>query len=82
LQQDGADIVYHDPYVPSFDEHGLRMENMPLTDELLESCSMVIIATDHQCIDYDQVVARAPHVLDTRNATRKLTGNRDKVTLL
>jgi UDP-N-acetyl-D-glucosamine dehydrogenase len=82
LREDGADIVYHDPYVASFDEHGLRMESMPLTDELLESCSMVVIATDHQCIDYDHVVARVLHVLDTRNATKKLKGNRDKVTLL
>jgi UDP-N-acetyl-D-glucosamine dehydrogenase len=82
LQEDGADIVYHDPYVPSFSEHGIVMENMPLTDELLESCSMVIIATDHQCLDYDDIVAKVPHVLDTRNATKKLTRNRDKVTLL
>jgi UDP-N-acetyl-D-glucosamine dehydrogenase len=82
LQEDGADIVYHDPYVPNFEEHGLNMESAPLTDELLESCSMVIIATDHQCIDYAHVVAKVPHVLDTRNATKKLTGNREKVTLL
>ena len=82
LQEDGADIVYHDPYVPNFDEHGIAMECVPLSDELLESCSMVIIATDHQCIDYDYVVSKVPHVLDTRNATKRLTGNRDKVTLL
>jgi UDP-N-acetyl-D-glucosamine dehydrogenase len=82
LQEDGADIVYHDPYVPSFEEHGLSMESAPLTEELLGTCSMVIIATDHQCIDYDNVVAKVPHVLDTRNATKKLTGHRDKVTLL
>ena len=43
---------------------------------------MVIIATDHQCMDYEQIVAKVPHVLDTRNATKKLTSNRDKVTLL
>ena len=82
LQEDGADIVYHDPYVPNFDEHGIAMECVPLSDELLESCSMVIIATDHQCIDYEYVVSKVPHVLDTRNATKRLTGNRDKVTLL
>jgi nucleotide sugar dehydrogenase len=82
LQEDGAEVVYHDPHVASFEEHGLVMENVPLTDELLESCTMGIIATDHQAVDYERVVAKLPHVLDTRNATKKLTGNREKVTLL
>ena len=58
------------------------MENVALTDELLESCTMAIITTDHQCVDYDRVVAKVPHVLDTRNASKRLTRNQDKVTLL
>ncbi|HZZ79669.1 MAG TPA: nucleotide sugar dehydrogenase [Gemmataceae bacterium] len=82
LQEDGAEVVYHDPYVPSFNEHGLIMENMPLTDELLESCNLAIITTDHQCVNYDHVVEKVPHVLDTRNASKRLTRNHDKVTLL
>jgi nucleotide sugar dehydrogenase len=82
LKEDGVDIVYHDPHVPSFSEFGVVMENTPLTDELLESCTMAIIATDHQAVDYDRVVAKAPHVLDTRHATKRLTRNHDKVTLL
>ena len=82
LQEDGGEIVYHDPYVPNFAEHGLAMENTPLTDELLESCTMAIIATDHQAVDYDRVVDKVPHVLDTRNATKRLTRNKEKVTLL
>jgi UDP-N-acetyl-D-glucosamine dehydrogenase len=82
LQADGAEVIYHDPYVSSFDEHGLMMENVALTDELLESVTMAIITTDHQCVDYDNVVAKVPHVLDTRNASKRLTRNQDKVTLL
>jgi nucleotide sugar dehydrogenase len=82
LRADGADIVYHDPHVPSFQEHGLAMESVPLTDEILAGCSMVIITTDHHGIDYDHVVDRVPHVLDTRNATKNLTRNLEKVTLL
>jgi UDP-N-acetyl-D-glucosamine dehydrogenase len=82
LQADGAEIVYHDPYVPSFTEHGRTFESVPLTDAVLGSCSMAIITTDHQCVDYDHVVERAPHVLDTRNASKRLTRNQGKVTLL
>jgi nucleotide sugar dehydrogenase len=82
LQEEGAEVVYHDPYVPSFDEHGLVLESVPLTDELLQECNLVIVATDHACIDYENVVAKAAHVLDTRNATRRVKENRDKITLL
>lgn len=82
LQEDGTDVIYHDPYVPSFEEHGLALESVPLTDEVLASCTMAIITTDHQAVDYDRVVEKVPHVLDTRNASKRLTRNKDKVTLL
>ncbi len=82
LQEDGANVVYHDPYVPSFEEHGLNMECVKLTDALLEECNLVIVATDHACINYEDVVAKAAHVLDTRNATKRVKNNRDKITLL
>jgi nucleotide sugar dehydrogenase len=82
LLEDGAEVVYHDPYVPAFAEHGLVMENVPLTDALLTECSLVIVATDHACINYEDVVAKAAHVLDTRNATKRVKNHRDKITLL
>lgn len=82
LQDDGADIVYHDPFVPSFEEHGLAMESVPLSDELLQEINLAIIAADHTCVDYQSIVARVPHVLDTRNATKKVAHQRDKITLL
>jgi nucleotide sugar dehydrogenase len=82
LQQDGATIVYHDPHVPSFETDGQLFESVPLTDEVLASCTMAIITTDHKAVDYDRVVDRIAHVLDTRNASKRLTRNQDKVTLL
>jgi UDP-N-acetyl-D-glucosamine dehydrogenase len=82
LQDDGVDVIYHDPHVASFEEHGMVMDCVPLTDEVLESCTMAIIATDHQAVDYDMVVDKIAHTLDTRNATKRLTRNQDKVTLL
>ncbi|HJZ94710.1 MAG TPA: nucleotide sugar dehydrogenase [Gemmataceae bacterium] len=82
LQEDGAEVVYHDPHVPDFRDRGLSMESVPLTDELLAECDLVIVLTDHSGVDYDRVVAGARHVLDTRNACRKVTEGRDKVVLL
>ena len=82
LEKDGAEIVYHDPYVPEFEEHGICMAGVPLTEELLAEVSLVIITANHSCIDYSWVAANAKHVLDTRNATKEVTKHREKITLL
>ena len=82
LQEDGSAIVYHDPYVPSFAEHGVIMDSTPLTEELLKESDLVVVTADHTCIDYTWLVEKATHVLDTRNATRRVVTNREKITLL
>src|SRR5438105_1003740 len=82
LLQDGVEVVYHDPFVPAFEEHGVSFECQALTEELLAGCDLVVILTDHTDIDYHWVADKAKHVLDTRNATRHLTDLREKITLL
>jgi UDP-N-acetyl-D-glucosamine dehydrogenase len=82
LQEDGAEVLYHDPHVPDFRDHGMSMENSPLTEELLAECDMVVILTDHASIDYGWVVEKSACVLDTRNATKKVTEGREKIVLL
>jgi UDP-N-acetyl-D-mannosaminuronate dehydrogenase len=39
----------------------------------------VLIVTDHSAYDYDWIVANSPLVVDTRNATRKVTAGREKI---
>ncbi|MGB9756855.1 MAG: nucleotide sugar dehydrogenase [Candidatus Bipolaricaulaceae bacterium] len=82
LQADGVQVTYHDPFVPSFAYEGLAMESQSLTPELLSAQDLVIIATDHSCIDYELVVTHAKHVFDTRNATKGVRNGREKITLL
>lgn len=83
LRKDGAEISYHDPFVPSFDEHGkFSYSSVPLTEAVLKESDCVVILTDHSNIDYQWVVNRANVVVDTRNATKSVTENRDKVILL
>jgi len=66
LHNAGANVAYHDPHVPSFDEHGLAMEGAAYEPERYDC---VVIATDHHSIDYADLVDRAPLVVDLRNAT-------------
>ena len=72
LVRKGAEVMFHDPYVSEVRDENEVYESVELTDRLLSSCDCVVIATDHQVIDYEQVVSNAPLVVDTRNATRNL----------
>lgn len=82
LQAEGITCDYHDPFVPSFSDHGLSMTGVALTPESVASYDLVIIGTEHTIVDYKMVVAHARHVLDTRNATKAIGGREGKVTLL
>ena len=82
LKEEGAEIAYHDPYVPVLNEHGLNLTSVKLTPEEIKSADLVILATDHSNVDYRFVVEHASHLFDTRNATRNLTEFREKITLL
>ncbi|MBS1723698.1 MAG: nucleotide sugar dehydrogenase [Armatimonadetes bacterium] len=70
LVEQGARVSYHDPYVPSFSEHGLELVSTPLAPETLAAADLVVIATDHSSVDYGEVVRASKLVLDTRNATK------------
>jgi UDP-N-acetyl-D-glucosamine dehydrogenase len=82
LEGHGADVVYHDPYVPIFHEEGVRHESVSLSDEELKRSDAVVIVTDHTSIDYQRLVNRASLVIDTRNATVRTTPGRARVVSL
>jgi UDP-N-acetyl-D-mannosaminuronate dehydrogenase len=81
LQQEEITVLYYDPLIRSLKEP-LCMESAPLSAELLSSCHLVIIVTDHSAVDYQWVVDHASLVFDTRNATSNITDGREKITLL
>ncbi len=69
LQAKGAEVSYHDPYVPDLRHEGLSLENAELTPEVLREADAVVITTNHKAIDWDLVVEHAKLIIDTRNAT-------------
>ena len=85
LQKRGSEFDYNDPYFPHL--HKMRhydyshMKSVPLCPESLGKYDAVIIATDHSSYDYTAIVAAANLVVDTRNATRQVVGNREKIYL-
>ena len=66
LREHGADLRYHDDYVPEIPELGLASD--PL-DEALGDSDCVVIVTAHPGLDVERVVAEAPLVVDFRGVT-------------
>ena len=60
----GAAVTVIDGHVPE-NEH-LRWTRVPMSEEVIANCDLVIIVTDHDNVDYDMVAATAPRVFDTR----------------
>jgi len=79
LAAKGAEIRYSDPHVSEFDFDGELLKHVDLSDDVLGSADVVVIITQHDEVDYDHVVAAAGRIYDTRNATRNVTENADKV---
>jgi UDP-N-acetyl-D-glucosamine dehydrogenase len=76
LRNAGADVSYHDPHVPAFEENGLTMESVDLAPG---SYDCVVIVTNHSAVDYGRLVEDASLVVDLRNATGALGSSSDKV---
>ena len=68
LEGQGAQVAYHDPYVPKFEEDGHRFASTPLTAETLAGADCVIVVTDHSNLDYDLVRRHGRVIVDSRNA--------------
>ena len=66
LRAHGAEVCYHDPYVPELHGHGLRSQ--PL-EETLPGTDLAVIVTAHPEVDHDALVEGAALTLDLRGVT-------------
>lgn len=85
LADAGADVSYHDHYVPKVKPHSFfnrEATSIPLTSELLQAQDAVVITTAHSSIDYQWIVENSAIVIDTRNATENVVRYRERIMLL
>jgi UDP-N-acetyl-D-glucosamine dehydrogenase len=82
----GATVDYNDPHFAEI--HKLRhynfegMKSKPIDSKSLAGYDCVLIATDHTAYDYPMIVESSQLVVDTRNATRRIARNRNKIVLV
>ena len=82
LQARGAAVDYHDPYcaeIPRTREHAhlSGMRSVPI--DRLEVYDAALIVTDHDATDWQALVDGSRLVVDTRNATRGITRNAERI---
>lgn len=86
LKARGARVDYYDPYVPVIPKTrahpGLTgMRSISLDPKSVGSYDAVLIVTDHSEIDWPALVKAAQIVVDTRNATARISDRREKIFL-
>jgi UDP-N-acetyl-D-glucosamine dehydrogenase len=72
LKEKGAQVIYHDPYIPEIKGMrkypGLIMKAVELEEETLQGVDCVLLVTDHSCYDYGWILDNSTLIVDTRNA--------------
>lgn len=73
LNKRGAEVAYHDPYVPVIrptreHPHWAGTKSVIWNRETVERFDAVIIATNHQSVNYRELANWSPCIVDTRNA--------------
>ena len=84
IEARGAVVAYHDPFIPAVPttrEHsGLAgRRSVPLTPEAIRRYDAVVIATDHDGIDYAALAEHAALIVDTRNVFARAGLVRDTI---
>ncbi|TFG48251.1 MAG: UDP-N-acetyl-D-glucosamine dehydrogenase, partial [Anaerolineales bacterium] len=82
LQQGGADVSYHDPYIPELHHEGISLASVPDLISAVECVDCVVIITNHSQYDFNEIYQKASCIMDTRNALGSIAGDDPKVTSL
>jgi UDP-N-acetyl-D-glucosamine dehydrogenase len=67
LRERGAELVYNDDYVPELVEFGLSSASL---ESALDGADVAVILTAHPDLDTEELVRRAPLIVDFRGVTR------------
>ena len=82
LEELGAHVDYNDPHVArthKMRRYDLQLHSVPLTAQSLKSYDCVLIATHHAAYDWQMIADHSRLIIDTRNATREVKGERGHI---
>jgi UDP-N-acetyl-D-glucosamine dehydrogenase len=79
LEQGGAAVSYHDPYIPELEDENIRLTSVPDLMEAVAEADCVAIITDHSQYDYQEIYQSARCIMDSRNALGEIGRDDPKV---
>ncbi len=86
LRKKGAQVRYHDPYIPHIhhEHEGWQMDSVSESDLLKDvaASDAVIIITNHKTYDYKAILESAAFIFDSRNALGRMGKDSPKVVRL
>jgi UDP-N-acetyl-D-glucosamine dehydrogenase len=82
LEEDGATVTFHDPFIPSIREDGHVRHGVELTKAALAASDAVVVVTDHKTVDYQMIMDNASLIVDSRNVAKALKPGKAKVVSL
>jgi len=82
LEQHGAEVVFHDPFIAQYREDGHSRSGVELTRAEIERADAIVIVTNHKTIDYQMLMDHATVIVDSRNAMSRTTKTRARVVSL
>jgi UDP-N-acetyl-D-glucosamine dehydrogenase len=83
LHKEGLmNINFNDPFMKNVRLEDKIFRCQPLSEKMLRESDIVVIVTDHTSYDIEWIVAFSKKIIDTRNSTKKIKNNREKIILL
>ena len=82
LQEKGARVQYHDPFIPSIHNDEVDLRSVEDFDNAVRSADCVVIVTNHSLYDYKAILRDATLIFDARNAMSEIGKNNSKVVKL
>ena len=78
LEKNGAEVIVNDPFCDTAKYKDKTYYSVDWK-EVIDDSDIVVITTGHTVYDYEDIVDRAKVVYDTRNATKNVVNNREKI---
>lgn len=82
LEKEEAKLYYNDPYVGEIKWDRSVHRSSRLNPALVKKMDLTVILTDHTSYNYQWIVDNSRLIFDTRNATKKVSSGRGKISLL
>ena len=71
LEKDGARVDYSDPYVPELEAGESVKRSVALDAQAIAEYDLVVLVTDHSCLDYEMIQGASQVIFDSRNALKE-----------